>query len=542
MMNHKDPGLPHGGLSGPDGLRAGIAARFLLLGGAGLLPVLLALGYVQGQLEGPGAAEARAVLAVLLVALPLAGLALAWLAGWLVARRVRGLARSLGGLSAGRLEEAIPGGARRDEWGDAARALLGLQARLRDEAAGRESEAAARLAADAARGEAIRDMADRVETATGAAVDLVARSMDRMADEAEAMAGSAATVSVNCADVADAAAAARRNVEAVAAATEDLSAAIGEISARIGEATNATGRASRSGTQGRESIDALAQEVERIGGVARLIAGIAGQTNLLALNATIEAARAGEAGKGFAVVANEVKSLAAETAKATTEIARQVEEVTQATTRAVTVVGDMADAVAEVDAAAAAIAVAMERQSEATRRIVQSVSETTSATDAVTQRIDIVATETSGAVERAMQVNAAASDARTGVGELRRNLVRAVRESAPEAQRRAHPRLAKPLPVRIDSGAPEGPAAAVLADISLGGCRFQPGAPPVPAGSTVTLLADGVAPGLALRAEVLQAEDAATGEALRLRFLAMAPAVQAALEGGLARLGVREAA
>ncbi len=513
----------------PDSTRTalvGIAPTFLLLTGVMLLPVLLA----DGQPWGLEAALA-------LVAVVLAGLA-----GWRLAARVRGMTAAMRDLAEGRLDTAMPGIGRADEWGAAARALDSLRLALREEAARREAEAAARLAADAARAKAIRDMADRVETATGAAVDLVARNMDRMADEAEAMAGSAATVSVNCADVAEAAAAARQNVEAVAAATEDLSAAISEISARIGEATNATGRASRSGIQGRESIDALAQEVARIGGVARLIAGIAGQTNLLALNATIEAARAGEAGKGFAVVANEVKSLAAETAKATTEIARQVEEVTQATTRAVTVVGDMADAVAEVDAAAAAIASAMERQSEATRRIVQSVAETTSATDAVTERIDIVATETSGAVERAMQVNSAASDARTGVGELRRNLVRAVRESAPEAQRRAHPRLAKPLPVRVDTGAPEGPAAAVLADISIGGCRFEPGAPPVPAGSTVTLLADGVAPGLSLRAEVVQAENGLAGDALRLRFLAMPTATAAALEAGLGRLGLREAA
>ncbi len=58
--------------------------------------------------------------------------------------------------------------------------------------------------------------------------------------------------------------------------------------------------------------------------IVGLIDAIAAQTNLLALNATIEAARAGEAGRGFAVVAQEVKSLAAETSRATAEIALQI--------------------------------------------------------------------------------------------------------------------------------------------------------------------------------------------------------------------------
>jgi twitching motility protein PilJ len=84
----------------------------------------------------------------------------------------------------------------------------------------------------------------------------------------------------------------------------------------------------------RETVSDTAKKVKRLGEasqkiskVVNLISEFASQTNLLALNAAIEAARAGEEGRGFAVVAEEVRSLAEQSASATSEIEELVEEI-----------------------------------------------------------------------------------------------------------------------------------------------------------------------------------------------------------------------
>lgn len=118
----------------------------------------------------------------------------------------------------------------------------------------------------------------------------------------------------------------------------------------------------------------LSEAAQTIGSIVETIRAVAEQTNLLALNATIEAARAGEAGKGFAVVASEVKTLAAQTAKATEQIAGQISAVQNSTRTAVDSLRGIAGKVEEINSLTGAIAAAVEQQDAATREIASNVS------------------------------------------------------------------------------------------------------------------------------------------------------------------------
>jgi methyl-accepting chemotaxis protein len=166
-----------------------------------------------------------------------------------------------------------------------------------------------------------------------------------------------------------------------------MTSSVNEISRQMQESSEIAAQAVTQASKTDGRMVALSQSAGRIGDVVKLITAIAEQTNLLALNATIEAARAGEAGRGFAVVAQEVKALAAQTAKATEEIGSQIAGMQAATQESVAAIKEICGTIGRISEISSTISNALDGQGLATEEIARNAGAAARSTTEVASNI-----------------------------------------------------------------------------------------------------------------------------------------------------------
>jgi methyl-accepting chemotaxis protein len=343
----------------------------------------------------------KALLALLVV------LPLSFFGAHLATRQLLRLADAMRVLATGRLDVVLPGINRLDEIGDIAKAVENFKVVAVEKAKAEQDEK--RLADEQARAERktiTQRLADEFETTLGTIIQAVSSNSTMLESAARMLTTTAESTRHLSATVAAASEEASTNVQSVAASTSELRSSVQNIAVKVGESRRIASEAVARAEKADARIADLTQAAARIGDVVQLISSVAEQTNLLALNATIEAARAGEAGRGFAVVAQEVKALAAQTAKATEEIGAQITGMQAATTDSVGAIKDVSNTIGQISIIAIEISKAVEAQGEITREIAHNVGEAAKGTSDVASNItnvNVGAVETGSASTQVLQ-------------------------------------------------------------------------------------------------------------------------------------------
>ncbi|OHB32055.1 MAG: hypothetical protein A2X84_12380 [Desulfuromonadaceae bacterium GWC2_58_13] len=272
-------------------------------------------------------------------------------------------------LKNGRVHARLDVGWRNDEFSDMARALNDFAENLEREVVGALEKMA--------RGDLV------VEVHPVDPQDKVRGALQKMAADMNLVLGqiqlASHQISSSSAQVASSSQGLSEGASTSASSLEEISASLNELASQTRLNADNAVQANRLASQAKDfakngnvqmvnmvsAMGEINDASKNISKIIKVIDEIAFQTNLLALNAAVEAARAGQHGKGFAVVAEEVRSLAARSAKAAQETAQLIDgavsksqngsRIADATAKAldeiVCVIGKVSDLVGEINAA-----------------------------------------------------------------------------------------------------------------------------------------------------------------------------------------------
>ena len=383
------------------------------------------------------------------------------------------LVRNIGHLTAGELENEIEPRLvrRRDEIGAVARATAVFREAMRQNMRAVGERERVRETTETEKRQALRNLVDGIELETTKVTEQTADTGSALVSRGQYLAASAARVMASVNSVTEASATALERSLVVSAAGEELSVSALEIVGQINSSAAEIASTARLGERAQQIIGHLSGAVDQIGAVARLIGDIAARTNLLALNATIEAARAGHAGRGFTVVANEVKLLATQTARSTEEISRNANAIQLATRDVVRVVGEMVERVTSIERVTQLVAAAAKQQTSATGEIARNVAESAEAMRVVSEQTHAMTEEAHAADVAVAEMRELAETVSAHISDLRTAMVRILRNSSSEVNRREHQRTELNMPAVLVLNGLDLPATCI--NLSYNGARVR---------------------------------------------------------------------